>query len=121
VTPFAVILKKVVDSQPFAVGGAFAAYDGEMVDQFTKIDKTDFAVITAHYGVILSQLKSMFGMWHFGLPEYFVAQHEKLDVFVHAVDLGYYALLAYTQPPEDFTAALAQMQVACFLLKKEMS
>jgi hypothetical protein len=78
-------------------------------------------VITAHYGVILSQLSSMYGMWHFGLPEYFVAQHEKLDVFVHAVDAGYYALLAYSKPPEDFTATLAQMQVVSFLLKKEMS
>ncbi len=118
-TPFAAILKDVVQASPNAIGGAFADSEGEMVDAFTTINANDFAIITAHYGVVMGLLKSVFGMWHFGWPEYFIAQHKKLDVLVHMVDGGYFALVAFSSPP-DLTNALEKMRVACTLLKKEM-
>ncbi len=98
-SPFASILKRAVEATPNAIGGAFADSEGEMVDSFSTIDAHDWAVLTAHYGVVLSQMTAAFGTLHFGGPEYFVAQHKSLEVIVHAVDDGYYALLAFSAPP----------------------
>ena len=119
-TPFLAILRRAVEATPNAIGGAFAAGDGEMVDSFAKIDPHDWAVITAHYGIVLSLLNSCFGTWHFGFPEYFIAQHNRLEVVVHAVDAGYYALMAF-QEPANLGFALHQLRVAAGELRKEMA
>ena len=119
-TPFAKILKQAVESSPNAVGGAFAASDGEMVDSYATIDPHEWAVLTAHYGIVLAHLSSCFGTWHYGGPEYFIAQHAKLDILVHAVDAGYFALIAI-QKPSNIGLALTRLRAACSSLKKEMS
>lgn len=118
-TPFGQILRRAVDQTPHAVGGAFAAADGEMVDAYTDGDAEQWAIITAHYGVVLSLLESAFGTWHFGGPRYFIAQHEKLDVMVHTVSGGYFALLA-CRPPAPLSRALAALETAARELAKEM-
>jgi hypothetical protein len=119
-TPFAAILRDVVQATPNAIGGAFADSEGEMVDAFSTINANEFAIITAHYGVVMNLLKSAFGTWHFGWPEFFVAQHTKLNVLVHTVEGGYFALVAFSSPP-DLSLALEHMRVACTRLKKEMA
>lgn len=119
-TPFAVILKDAVQTTPNAIGGAFADADGEMVDSFATIDPHDWAVLTAHYGIVMAHLNACFNTWHYGGPEYFIAQHGKLDVVVHAVDAGYYALLAFKKPA-NLAYALDRMRTACKALKKEMA
>ena len=119
-TPFAAILRRTVESTPNAIGGAFADADGEMVDSFATIDSHEWAVLTAHYGVVLAQLTAAFGTWHFGGPEYFIAQHNRLEVVVHAVDAGYYALLAFDKP-SNLVIALEHLRVAAIDLRKEMA
>lgn len=119
-TPFAAILRDAVQASPHAIGGAFAASDGEMVDSFATMDPHEWAVLTAHYGIVLSNLVAAFDTWHFGGPEYFIAQHNKLDVVVHAVDAGYYALLAYSKGA-NLAVALERIRIACGALRKEMS
>ena len=64
---------RAVQATPGAIGGAFADWQGEMIDTFTTRDAHEWAVLTAHYGVVLGQLHAAFGTWHFGGPEYFVA------------------------------------------------
>jgi hypothetical protein len=118
-TVFAKILKRAVEATPNAVGGAFADRDGEMVDSFATIDPHDWAVLTAHYGIVLAQLDAAFGTWHFGGPEYFVAQHERLEVVVHAVDGGYFALLAMKEPAQ-LGVALDSLRAAARQLREEM-
>lgn len=118
-TPFAAILQRAVEATPGAIGGAFADSEGEMVDSFSRLDPHHWAVLTAHYGVVLAQLTAAFGTLHFGGPEYFIAHHQSLEVIVHAVDDGYYALLAFTQsPPID--VALDSLRLASAELRKEM-
>ena len=119
-TPFGAILKQAVQASPNAIGGSFAASDGEMVDCFATIDAHEWAVLTAQYGIVLAQLISAFGIFHFGGPEYFIARHQKIDVIVHTVDAGYFALLAFAKPA-DLDVALDQIQAACTQLKREMS
>jgi hypothetical protein len=119
-TSFATILRHAVESTPGAVGGAFAASDGEMVDSFCTIDATDWALITAHYGVLLSLMHSAFGTWHFGGVEYFTAQHSKYDVMVHAVDSGYYAIMVLGAPAQ-LAHGFTTLQRSVDDLRREMA
>jgi hypothetical protein len=120
VTPFASILQRAVEATPFAIGGAFADADGEMVDSYSKIDPHDWAVLTAHYGVVMAQLTAAFGTLHFGGPEYFVVKHDKLEIVVYAVEAGYYALMAFKEPT-DIMATLDCLRATCGDLRKEMA
>jgi len=129
-TPFREIIRRAVETTPDAVGGAFADSTGEMVDCFvTGFEGHDWAILTAHYGVILSHLHALFGIWHFGGPEYFVAQHQRFGIVVHALDGGYYALLAIARKPnaaiDDFDvahhAALVTLRDAARELHREMA
>ena len=97
-----------------------------MVDCFAMgFAKQDWAILTAHYGVILSHLHASFGLWHFGGPEYFVARHDQMVIVVHALEGGYYALIALERrdtPSEDAEQdALASLRVAALELTKEMA
>ena len=118
-TPFAAILKRAVELTPRAIGGAFADREGEMVDSYCKGDREEWAILTAHYGIVLSQLTAAFGTWHHGGPEYFIAEHNKLEVVVWAVDAGYYALLA-CERPAPLARAIENLRAASTQLHKEM-
>jgi hypothetical protein len=120
VTPFGAILRRAVELTPNAIGGAFADADGEMVDSYTTIDPTDWAILTAHYGVVLGHLSAVFGTWHYGGPEYYIAEHQRLEVIVQMVEAGYYALLA-CKPPAPIALALDNLRAASFALQKEMA
>lgn len=122
-TPFADIMRRAVEATPGAIGGAFADSEGEMVDGYTTIDREEWAILTATYGVVLVQLHGAFGTWHYGGPEYFIAQHQRLDVVVHAVAHGYYALLAVADRDgtAPLAAALTSLRSAADALKKEIA
>lgn len=122
-TPFGEIMRRAVEATPGAIGGGFADAEGEMVDGFTTIDRDEWALLTAHYGVVLVNLHSAFNTMHFGSPEYFIAQHERLDVIVQSVALGYYALLAVRDSggTAPLGTALANLKVAAAELKREIA
>jgi len=129
VTTFAAILKTAVEATPNAIGGSFAAWDGELVDAYSTLDPYDWAVLTAHYGVILALLYAAFGTLHFGGPEMFVARHDKLDIVVCTIDKSYFALLAMTRvdstdgpAPIDVCAdAIATLAIARDAIRKEIA
>ena len=118
-SPFGAILKRAVQATPGAIGGAFADATGEMIDGFTTRDANDWALLTAHYGIVLTQLHAAFGTWHFGGPEYFIAEHAMLVVVVQVVDGGYYALLALTEPA-PLALALIALREAARALRQEI-
>ena len=121
-TPFGDIMRRAVEATPGAIGGAFADSEGEMVDGFTTQEQDEWAVLTAHYGVVLAQLHSAFGTWHFGGPEYFIAQHAALDIVVHSVAHGYYALMAVSQyrGSAPLGTTLLRLRSAAAELRKEI-
>jgi hypothetical protein len=119
VTPFARILARAVADTPGAIGGAFAASDGELVDHFGSGDPHELALLTAHYGVILANVEALLGTKHFGGAQYFVIENRGLDVLVHTVDEGYYALLA-VPPPAPINVALGALATAAAALRQEM-
>jgi predicted regulator of Ras-like GTPase activity (Roadblock/LC7/MglB family) len=120
VSPFARILQAAVERTPGAVGGAFAASDGEMVDHVTSIDPTDWAILTAHYGVVLANVEAALNTKHFGGAQYCVIENSTMDVVVHTVLDGYFALMALARPT-CLATALAAIGDAALLLRKEMA
>jgi len=119
-SPFGAILKRAVDGTPNAIGGAFADSEGEMVDSYTHLDRIEWAILTAYYGIVLQHLTAAFGTWHFGGPEYYIAEHNRLEVVVHAVESGYYALLAM-KPPAPIGIAIENLRMAASDLRREMA
>lgn len=119
-SPFAEILREAVEHTPGAVGGSFAAHDGELVDAFTARDRDEWAVLTAHYGVVLANLESAFNTLHVGGPQYFVVEHTKYDVLVQPVAEGYFALLALARPA-SISAGLRALGHAVRRLAREMA
>lgn len=119
-TPFRDILRRAVEATPGAIGGAFADAEGEMVDSFASYDPHEWAVLTAHYGVVLAQLHAAFGIFHFGAPTSFMVQHERIGVAVQVVEGGYYALLAVADPAR-VTFALTALEASVGELQREMA
>jgi hypothetical protein len=130
-TGFGAILHRAVESTPGAVGGAFADRDGEMVDCYADgVTSLDLAILTAHYGVIMAHLDAALGVWHYGGPECFIAQHASLGIVVHAVTDGYYALLVVAEPTaarghepwhDRMHGAVASLREAARELRREMA
>ena len=120
-TPFGQILRDAVEATPGAVGGAFADSQGELVDSFATWDRHEWAVLTAHYGVVMAQLSACYGTWHYGGPEYFIAQHAQLDVIVWALESGYYVLLGVTEPGAPLARALDSLRQAAVAITRELA
>lgn len=120
-TCFGDILRRTVEMTPSAVGGSLADRHGELVDAFARgYSALDWAILTAHYGVILALLHDAFGVLHHGGPEYFVAQHDRLAIVVHAVDRDYFALLAVADP-NSTNRAVSALGDAAVALRREMA
>lgn len=123
-TSFRDILRRAVERTPGAVGGSFAASDGEMVDWYTpSYDGHEWAVLTAHFGILLGHVESLLDTLHYGGAEYFIAQHAKMEIVVHVVEGGYYAVFAMrrAESPDAILDTLGTVREAALALKKEMS
>lgn len=118
-SPFAVILQDAVERTPRAIGGSFAASDGEMVDFFSLTDPDEWALITAHYGVVLRHVQAALNTCHYGEANVVVIEHAELEILVHAVGEGYFALLAVTAPA-PLALAMDALGEAAVALRKEM-
>lgn len=119
-TPFSEILRVAVESTPGAIGGAFAASDGEMVDYFSDHDPQEWAIFTAHYGVLMAHIQAALTTCHFGEAQLVMLEHTDLNILVHAVDEGYYALMAVGSPA-PLALAITAISRAAHDLRREMS
>ena len=118
-TPFGEIMQRVVDETPGAIGGAFAASDGEMVDAYSTWDEDEWAIFTAHYGIVVQHIRSAIHTFHYGDVETMYVGHDRLDVLAQVVAEGYFALMALT-PPANLGAAQHRLEQAAEELRKEM-
>ena len=119
ISPFAQIMKTAVEATPGAFGGAFAADDGETVDSFAQQNDEEWAIFTAHYGILLKHVQSAFNVYHYGEAEFMVMSHSKVDVLVHSVSAGYYALMA-VRSPAPLGIAMQHLEAAADKLRAEM-
>lgn len=119
-SPFSHILEKVVRRTPGAIGGAFAAGDGEMVDSYAESAADEWALITAHYGILLAHVQSALRTFHYGEAEFMIMTHGEIDILMHAVAEGYYALVA-ARHPAPVAKVIREMALAADSLRREMS
>jgi hypothetical protein len=119
-SPFAEILRQAVEATPGAVGGAFAASDGEMVDYFARRDAFEWALFTAHYGVVLSHVQLALNTWHYGEAGMVIIKHQTLAILIHSVQDGYYTLMALRHPA-PLGRAMEALASAAVHLRQEMS
>jgi predicted regulator of Ras-like GTPase activity (Roadblock/LC7/MglB family) len=119
-SPFAEILRQAVEATPGALGGAFAASDGEMVDYFARRDAFEWALFTAHYGVVLSHVQLALNTWHYGEASMVMIEHKTLAILIHSVKDGYYALMALGHPA-PLGRAIQALSRAAAHLREEMS
>lgn len=118
-SPFAQILQRAVERTPQAIGGAFAAKDGEMVDYFSLTDPEEWALITAHYGVVLAHVQAALHTCHYGEARVVVIEHRDLEILVQAVGEGYFALMA-VESPAPLAMAMNALGEAAVALRTEM-
>ena len=119
-TAFSEILRVAVESTPGAIGSAFAASDGEMVDSFSSRDSNEWAILTAHYGVVLAHIQAALSTCHYGEAHLIMIEHTDLDILVHSVHEGYYALMAVGSPAQ-LGIAMSAISRAANDLRREMS
>lgn len=118
-TAFGKILQKAVEATPGAIGGAFAAGDGETVDVVTDWEVGDWKILTAHYGVVLASVQSALNTFHYGEANLVVISHRNLELLIRSVGEGYYALIAI-EPPAPLGRAMATLERVTGELKREM-
>jgi predicted regulator of Ras-like GTPase activity (Roadblock/LC7/MglB family) len=119
-TPFTRILRGAVEGTPGAVGGAFAAGDGEAIDVVgARWSRGEWELITAHHGIILAHARAALRTFHYGDPAVMVVGHRDLQVVLHEVADGYFALLAL-EARAALGAALATLEQATRWLRAEM-
>jgi len=118
-SPFHDILQCALDETPGAVGGAFAAWDGETVDYVSRWDDSEWLILTAHFGIVLAHVQAALHTFHFGEAETLCLTHARLDIVVEAVKEGYYALLAL-EKPANLGKAMRSLKHAARSLRAEM-
>jgi predicted regulator of Ras-like GTPase activity (Roadblock/LC7/MglB family) len=55
--PFKKLLSRLLEDIPGAVGAIIIDWEGESVDQVTRVDEYDIKVLGAHSGIILGMLR----------------------------------------------------------------
>ena len=107
-------------SVPGAVGGAFAASDGETVDGFSdEHTEYEWALVTAHFGVIFSMIQRSTKKNFASYAQSVVIRLKEYDIVLKLVADGYYAILAL-QDTGQIGSALKALNIASIALKKEM-
>lgn len=115
---FQSILADAVGKTPGAIGSAFSAFDGEVVDAFGVADY-EWDIFSAHYGVVLQGIAAALDTLHFGATQHVIVEHNKIDVLIVAVSNEYYLVLA-TQSPMAIAQALAVTKITAQRLREEM-
>jgi hypothetical protein len=119
VTPFGDILRQAVAQTPGAVGSALAARDGELVDSWTTLDPIDWAVLTAHFGIVVNHMRCALHTFHFGDLELVYFSYHELDLAVQIVTRDYFAILA-SAPPMHLQATTRTLHDTVQNLHREM-
>jgi len=105
---FQVILKKLMESVPGAIGAVFADYEGESVDQVSRNgDSYHVRFMGAHYGILLESTKRISTATDTGKAMSLTIKTEKIDYFTAPVYDGYFVVLAVDTGSPPVRAYLA--------------
>jgi len=119
-TSFTPILNHTLEQTPGALAAIFADADGEAVDSVsTRLKPDDLLVLGAHYGVLLSMMRSGLTRFALGRPEEILIHHSRTDVLIREVGDGYYVVLAL-DAGSHLATAQRRLDSCAAALRKEM-
>ncbi len=90
-----------------------------MVDFWTTWQNDDWALLTAHFGVVYQQIFNALRTFHFGDVQFLFLRLETVGVAIQAIDDGYFALLALKLPAQ-VQAAEINLRASARELLREM-
>ena len=92
-TSFTPILQRAVESTPGAWGAIFADAEGEAVDSWSTEEQASLPLIGAHYGIVLARIQKMLHLFHFGEAQQLRVACQRMELLVHVLTEGYFAVL----------------------------
>ena len=93
-TPFAVILQRLVERVPGAIGAVFADWEGESVGEFAAdLPQLEIQIVGAQWGLVWMELLRSFGRARLGHPLELIVDAERGRAVVRKVTDQYYVVL----------------------------
>lgn len=116
---FAPILERLVTALPGARGAIFVDWEGEAVDEFTRMDSTDLKILGAQWGIIYQQSLSVLAKLDLGALDELVLRFGADQFVIRRVTLEYNVLLAL-DGDANLGRALHRLRRASDELREEM-
>lgn len=86
---FSMILERLVEATPNAIGAAFADEEGEAVDFYGKVDPFELKIAAAHLGILLTRLEELSSRHRLGPVVELHLAAETGQYITRPVGLGY--------------------------------
>jgi predicted regulator of Ras-like GTPase activity (Roadblock/LC7/MglB family) len=87
--PFKILLTKLVEAVPGASGAILADWEGEAVEQHSRLDPFEMKVTAAHWGILLSRMKGLQEIYPIGRVQQSVITTDEQHVIVGAIGEEY--------------------------------
>lgn len=87
--PFTLLLQKLVDAIPHAIGAILIDWEGEAVQEFCHCDPYDLRFVAAHNGILLARLKELHAGMDAGIINDMCITTTTMHMIIGSVDSEY--------------------------------
>ena len=117
---FKPVLEDLLERVPGSLGAIFADWEGEAVDQVSRIGEYELKVIGAHKGIILTNMRQAMRDLDSDDLEEIVVTTEKTQTLIIPITRDYYLVLTL-QKEASFGRALFEARKTIQTLRKEIA
>jgi predicted regulator of Ras-like GTPase activity (Roadblock/LC7/MglB family) len=117
---FKPVLQDLIDRVPGALGVIFADWEGEAVDQVSKIGEYELKVIGAHKGIILTSMRQAMRDLETDVLEEIVVTTERSQTLILPVTQDYYLVMTLDRG-DMLGRALFEARRTITALRKEVT
>ncbi|PLY00188.1 MAG: GTPase-activating protein [Desulfuromonas sp.] len=118
--PLKAFLRELTEGIPGAQGAILADWEGEMVDQVSKMDDFELKILGAHKGIILNQLReALEGDEETDVQEIIITT-DKLQTLLMPINKDYFLLFAMQRGEEVLGRARFMAERCVRRLRKEI-
>jgi predicted regulator of Ras-like GTPase activity (Roadblock/LC7/MglB family) len=113
--PFKAVLNQLLQDVPGALGVIIVDWEGEAVEQATRIGEYDIKILGAHHGIILTLLREALERMGSDCPEEVVIRTQQGTTLIQPLTEDYLLILQLQQGALVARAALKLRRCAEFL------
>lgn len=95
--PFKAVLRQLLQDVPGSLGVVIVDWEGEAVDQATRIGEYDIKILGAHHGIILTMLRDALTRMGTGDPEEVVIRTQLGTTLIQPLTEDYLLILQLEQ------------------------